>query len=60
MEVSEFPILVGDFIKCHNEEDCKEALFELSRNGYGAVVTDVSYTLIRITSVPEDAKEGKE
>jgi hypothetical protein len=51
---------VGDFIKCHNEEDCKEALFELSRNGYGAVVTDVSYTLIRITSVPEDAKEGKE
>ena len=48
---------VGDFIKCRGEEECKETLFNLSCNGYGGVVTDVDFTYIRITSVPEAAQE---
>lgn len=47
---------VGDFIKCRDENDCKETLFELSLAGFGGVVTDVNYTYIRITSVPDDSK----
>ena len=47
---------VGDFVKCRNEEDCKERLFELSLYGYGGVVTDVDCTYIRITSVPDESE----
>lgn len=44
---------VGDFIQCHGKEDCVNHLQILGEEGYGAVVTDPSYTLIRITSVPQ-------
>lgn len=44
---------VGDFIQCHGKEDCVNYLQSLGEEGYGAVVTDPSYTLIRITSVPQ-------
>ncbi len=47
---------VGDFIKCRDKKDCKETLFELSLAGVGGVVTNVDYTYIRITSVPNDSK----
>ena len=44
---------VGDFIQCHGKEDCVNYLQSRGEEGYGAVVTDPSYTLIRITSVPQ-------
>lgn len=47
---------VGDFIKCRDEKDCKETLFELSLAGFGGVVANVDYTYIRVTSVPDDSK----
>ena len=49
---------VGDFIQCHGKEDCVNHLQSLVEEGYGAVVTDPSYTLIRITSVPEKKADG--
>ena len=44
---------VGDFIQCRDKQDCVNHLQILVEEGYGAVVTDPSYTLIRITSVPQ-------
>ena len=44
---------VGDFIQCRDKQDCENHLRILREEGYGAVVTDPSYTLIRITSVTE-------
>lgn len=45
---------VGDWIKCHDENDCRNILNNLSKLGYGAVIMSVSYRHIVITSVPED------
>ena len=46
----------GDIIQCANKTDCLDTLIKLSKAGYGAVVMDVSYKYIRITSVPEKAR----
>ena len=47
----------GYIIQCANKTDCLDTLIKLGKAGYGAVVTDVSYKYIRITSVPE--KDGR-
>ena len=43
---------VGDWIQCHDMEDCKKHLKALSEAGYGAVVMSANYRHIIITSVP--------
>ena len=43
----------GDLIKCTDADECRYYLKALEKEGYGAVVTDIDCTYIRITSVPE-------
>ena len=47
----------GDIIKCANKTDCLDTLTKLGEAGYGAVVMDVSYKYIRITSAPEKGRQ---
>ncbi len=48
----------GDLITINGKEDARRTLQLLGNNGLGAVVTDMSYRYIRITSVPDDPEGG--
>ena len=47
---------IGTTIKCNNEEDLKWVLKQLGEAGYGATVWDSANNIIKITSMPEEAK----
>lgn len=47
----------GYIIQCANKTDCLDTLIKLGKAGYGAVVMDVSYKYIRITSAPEKGRQ---
>jgi len=50
---------VEDLIQCADIDDCKKTLADLSKAGYGAVVTDVSFRWIRITSLPDESTKRR-